>query len=170
MLAVSNRPQKVNRWSCSPNCDTHVDWAVTVNPIYVCRLWKRNGDNTHHCRSPTPALNGCDLTSPTLTQTSEQQYSDLKLTVSNWWPSTPYSRNTPKYFHEEPRRMFSRGRQSMPKRFGILPRFLEIWSVVLPGRKPHWVWPSFGSIISRYLFSRHMAYTFLGRLRREMPR
>ena len=47
---------------------------------------------------------------------------------------------------------------------------VNISSVVLrPGQKLHWVSSSFGSIISWHCFSRHMAYTFPGRLRRGTP-
>jgi len=41
-------------------------------------------------------VNGRDLTLPTRTQTSEQEYSDF--TTSNRRPSTPHSRNTPQSF------------------------------------------------------------------------
>ena len=37
----------------------------------------KSGDSTHHCRSPTPKLNGCDLPPSTRTQFSEQEYSYL---------------------------------------------------------------------------------------------
>jgi len=50
----------------------------------------------HHCRSPTPTLNGCDLTPSTRTQSSEQEYSYLAASMRH--PSTPYSRNTPQSF------------------------------------------------------------------------
>ena len=59
---------------------------------------KRSGDSTHPCGSPTPTVNGQDLTLPTRTQTSEQEYSDL--TASNGRPSTPYSPNTPRSFSQ----------------------------------------------------------------------
>ena len=57
---------------------------------------KRSGDSTHHCWSPTPALNGCDLTPSTRAQSSEQEYSYL--TARKRHPSTPYSHNTPQSF------------------------------------------------------------------------
>ena len=72
---------------------------------------KRSGDNTHRCLSPTPTVNGRDLTSPTQTQTSEQEYSDL--TTSNRRPPTLTPATLPKAFHEEPGRMLSRGQQSI---------------------------------------------------------
>jgi len=76
---------------------------------------KRSDGSTHpHCRSPTPTLNGRELTLPTRTQTSELEYSDL--VASNRRPSTPYSRNTPRVFHKEHGRMLSRGPQSMWRR------------------------------------------------------
>ena len=70
-----------------------------------------------------------------------------------------------------------RDRPSSVDVFGMLPRFLEnlleienlICTGILPGRKPYWVSPSSGSIISPHLFSTHLAYAFRGRLRREMP-
>jgi len=54
------------------------------------------GNSTHLCASPTPTVNGCDLTPPTRTQTSEQEYSDL--IFSDTRPSTTYSNNTTKNF------------------------------------------------------------------------
>jgi len=59
---------------------------------------KRSGDSTHPCRSPTPTMSGRDLTLPTRTQTSEQDYSDFM--ASNRRPSTPYSSNTPQSFSQ----------------------------------------------------------------------
>ena len=38
---------------------------------------KRSRESIQLCRSPTPVVNGCCLTTPTLTQTSEQERSDL---------------------------------------------------------------------------------------------
>jgi len=84
---------------------------------------KRGDDSTRPCRSPTPTANGCDLTPPTRTQTSEQKYNDLA--TSNRRPSTPHSRNTPRSFYEEAGGMLSRGRQNMYRRLGVLPEFLE---------------------------------------------
>jgi len=49
----------------------------------------KSGDSTCHCWSPTPTLNGCDLTQKT--QSSEQEYSYL--TASKRHPSNPYYRN-----------------------------------------------------------------------------
>ena len=47
------------------------------------RLWmQRSGDSTNPCRSPTPTVNGCDLTAPTRSQTSEQG------NTVNWRPAT----------------------------------------------------------------------------------
>ena len=67
---------------------------------------KRSGDSTHHSRSPTPTLNGCELTPSTRAQSSDQEYSGL--TASKRHPSTPYSRNTPKAFREKPGHTFPR--------------------------------------------------------------
>jgi len=55
-------------------------------------------DSTQPCRSSTPTVNGHDLTLPTQTQTSEQEYSDL--TASNKWPSIPHSQKTPQSFSQ----------------------------------------------------------------------
>ena len=55
---------------------------------------KRSGDSTHHCRSPTQTLNGCELTPSTGTQSSEQEC--RYLTASNRHPSTPYYHNIKK--------------------------------------------------------------------------
>jgi len=67
-----------------------VVWRILIQTM------KRSGDSTHHCRSLTPTLNGCDLTLSTRTQSSEQEYSYL--TASKRHPSTPYSRNIPQSF------------------------------------------------------------------------
>jgi len=84
---------------------------------------KRSGNSTHHCRSLTPTLNGCELTPSTRTQSSEQEYSYLM--ASKRHPSTPYSRN----IHQR----FSRGTRlyTFPMStkhvyvFGMLPGLLE---------------------------------------------
>ena len=74
---------------------------------------KRSGDSTHHCWSPTLTVNGRDLTFPTRTQTSEQEYNDLA--ASNGRQHRAHA-TLPKAFHKEPGRMLSRGRQSMWRR------------------------------------------------------
>ena len=139
----------------APNCDTLVHSAVTVYLIHVVETMKWWGDSTHPCQCPTPKVNGRDLTFPTWTQISEQQYSDL--TASNRRPSTPYSRN--KLFTRNPVVCFLEVDKAYVDVFGILPTFLknllesEISSVVLrPGRKPVCVSFSIGSIILRHLF------------------
>ena len=88
----------------------------------------------------------------------------------NWQPVTggpPHSipATVPKAFHEEPGCMLSRGQHNMCRRLWHTPKisrkFSGEWklsSVLRPGRKPHWVSSSFGSIISRDIFSRHLAY------------
>jgi len=71
---------------------------------------EKSSDNTHPCRSPTPSVNGRDLTFPTRTQISEQECCDL--TASNRRSSTLYSRNTPQNFSLETRSYaFSRSRK-----------------------------------------------------------
>jgi len=114
--------------------------------------WLKSGGSTHHCRSPTPKLNGCDLPPSTRTQFSEQEYSYL--TASKRHQSTPYSRNTHRTFREDPGNILSRGRQNMSILIWRAPRIsrkfagVEICSVVLrQQRKPRWVSSSFGSII-----------------------
>ena len=72
------------------NSDTLVDSAVTVYLIYI------DYEEDRRQRKPLLESNtayGCDLTLPTQTQTSEQEYSDL--TASNRLPLTPYFCNTP---------------------------------------------------------------------------
>jgi len=84
---------------------------------------KRSGDSKHPCQSPTPTVNGRDLTLPTRTQTSEQEYSDL--TASNRRPSTLYSRKSPQSFWRGTQsHAFSKSTKRVDV-FGILPRFLK---------------------------------------------
>ena len=46
---------------------------------------------------------------------------------------------------------------------------MKIWSMVLrPGRKPHWPSSNFDSTIFRHFLSRHLAYTFHGRLKSDI--
>ena len=113
-----------------------------------------SSDSTHHCRNPTPTLDGCDLTLLTRTQSSEQEYSYL--TASKRHPSTPCSRNTPLSFsHVEPGHILNRGGQNIvytslaySKNFSKICWRVEICSGALrPRRKQHWVSSSFGSII-----------------------
>ena len=113
---------------------------------------KRSGDSTHHCRSPTPTLNGYDLTPSTRTQFSEQEYSYS--TASKRHPSTPYSHNSSKLFMRNPTLLFPRSTKHVYKSLACSQDFSKIcwrvviWSVVLrPRRKPHWVSSSFGLII-----------------------
>jgi len=102
----------------APNCDTLVGSAVTVYPIHVVETVKRSGDNTHPCRSSTPTVIGHDLTFPTQTQTSEQEYSDL--TASKRRPPTPDSRNT-QIFTRNPVVCFLEVDKAFVDVFGILP-------------------------------------------------
>ena len=132
------------------------------------RLLKRSGDSTHHCRSPTPTLNGCDLSPSTETQPSELEYTYL--TASKRHPSTPYSHhNTPQSFSRgtQPYTYFTRSTNHVYKSFAYSQDFsnicwrVEICSVMLrPRRKPHWVSSSFGSII----FAASWGTLFLGGL------
>jgi len=105
----------------------------------------------------------------------EQEYSYL--TASKRWPSTPFSRNTPQSFSGGTRSYnFPRLTKHVYTSLECSQDFSKIcWrvefccDVLRPWRKPHRVSSSLGSIISRYLFTKHLAYTFLGRLRTEMP-
>jgi len=83
LVRLSNKVVSLNLAPFSEKVENH--W---------CRLW-RGVVTAHSCWSPTPTVNGRDLT-PTQTQTSEQEYCDL--TVSIRRPSTPYYRNTPQSF------------------------------------------------------------------------
>jgi len=82
---------------------------------------KRSGDSTHHCRSPTPTVNGCDSTPSTRTQSSEQECGYL--TASMWGTRQHRTPATPlKAFHEEPGHILSRNRQQMCIRLLHAPR------------------------------------------------
>jgi len=48
----------------------------------VLQTMKRSGESTHLCRSPTPMVNGRDLTLLTRTQTSDEEYSYLTAVLS----------------------------------------------------------------------------------------
>jgi len=113
----------------------------------------KSTDSTHHCWSPTPTLNGCDLTPSIETQSSEQEYSYL--TVSMRHPSTQYSRNTPQSFSQgtwaEYIPEFDKTCEGLYV-FGMLPGFFEN---LLESRNlfccastvMQWVSSSFGSIV-----------------------
>ena len=73
--------------------------------------------------SPPPKLNGCDLPPSTRTQFSEQEYSYLA--ASKRHPSTLYSHNTPKAFHENPAIYFPEVNKTCVYVFGMLSGFLE---------------------------------------------
>ena len=71
-----------------------------------------------------PTVNGRDLTLPTRTQTSEQEYSGLTASDKLW--SIPYYHNTPQSFSRGTGLMLSRGRQNVClKVFDKIPRFLN---------------------------------------------
>ena len=95
---------------------------------------KRSGDSTHHCWSPTLTVNGRDLTLPTRTQTSEQEYNDLA--ASNGRQHRAHAR-LPKAFRKEPGHYFLEVDKACEDVFNILPIFLkillesEVWSVLL---------------------------------------
>ena len=92
--------------------------------------------------------------------------------ASKRYPSTPYSHNTPKAFHEEPDHWLSRGRQNLSISLWHAPRISQIcWRVEIcyvmlwPRQKPHWVSSSFGSII----FATSWHTLFLGGLAKRCP-
>jgi len=129
-------------------------WTTNVN----CE--KGRWQHTPLLESNT-TVNGRDLTLPTRTQTSEQEYNDLA--ASNGRQHRVHS-TLPKAFHKEPGRMLLEVDKVCEDVFSILPIFFkillesEMWSVLLwPGRKPHWVSFRFDSIISRTPFSWHLA-------------
>jgi len=43
---------------------------------------EKGGDSTHPCRRRTPTVNGYYLTLPNRAQTSEQEYNDLKASIT----------------------------------------------------------------------------------------
>jgi len=123
----SSAKSSLNDWSCSSQL-WHTRRLGCDCLSNACRLW-RGVVTTHSCRRATPTVNGRDLTLPTLTQISEQQYNDF--TTSNRRSSTPYSRNTPKASHKEPGRMLPRIRRSMCRRLWhtakISQKFAAVW-------------------------------------------
>ena len=102
---------------------------------------------THHCRSPTPKLNDCELTTSTETQSSDQEYSYL--TTSKRHPSTLYShfpQHPPKLFTRNPAAYFPEVDKHVYTSLACSQDFskicwrVEICSVLLrPRRKPHGV-------------------------------
>ena len=112
---------------------------------------KRSGDSTHHCRSPTPTLNGCDLSPSTEKQSSEQEctWRPARGTRQHRTPTTP-----PKLFTRNPAIYFPEVDKACVEVFGMLPGFLEnmlesgnLICTAMATTKPHWVSSKFGSII-----------------------
>jgi len=68
---------------------------------------KRSDDSTHPCRSAKSTVNGWDLTPPTRTQTSEQEYIDLTANITGNRQHCTIA-TFPEAFHEGPVRMLSR--------------------------------------------------------------
>ena len=139
-IAVHSR--KCGTWKKNVQCiwRAGLNWSggwmgprAVVLPPPLMETVKRSGDSTHHCRSPTPTVNGRDFILPTRTQNSEQEYNDL--TASNRRSSTPYSTTLPRSFHEELGRMLSQGRQNMYKGFWLTPKisqkFTREWNLGL---------------------------------------
>jgi len=124
---------------------------------------KWSGESTHHSRSPTSTLNGCDLTQWTQTQSSEQEYGDL--TASNRHLSTPCSHIIPQSFsrgtwpYTFPRSMkHVHTSLACSQDFSKICWRVEMFSVVLrPRQTPPWVSSNFG-------FPGILAYTLPGGL------
>ena len=144
-------------------------------------------------RSPTLRFNGCDLTPPatkTLPYALSRWIKHVKThlaRVPTWGSATPgrvekccppnfrFIRGRPfamPSFHQKRRRgalppppLVGSLRLAHSQDFSKICWIVTIWSVVLrPGWKPHWISTGFVSNISRYTFSRHLAYTlFQGR-------
>ena len=117
-VAVPNHPREASGW--------HVQLPAATCPSN--RLWlfhqfiwniKRRGDSTNHCRSLTLTVNGCDLTLPTRTQMSEQEYNDL--TVKGCDQHRTHA-TLAKAFPEELSRILSRGRPNMCRRLWHTPK------------------------------------------------
>ena len=102
-------------------------------------------DITHHCRNPTPTLNDCESTPTTVTQSSEQEYGELR--ASNRHPSTPCSHNiTQSFSRGTGPYTFPRSTKLVNTSLACSQDFLKVWwrveisSVVLrPRQKSHWV-------------------------------
>jgi len=98
-------------YSAASDNDTVIDSAGdclshTVHDMSV--------DSTYPCPSQNPTLNGCNLTPPALTQTSEQEYSDTWRSVTCGRQRSTLAALT-KAFCEGPSRMLSRGQQNMSR-------------------------------------------------------
>ena len=135
---------------------------------------KRNGDSTHPCRSPTTTISSCGLTWPTRAQTSEQEYNDLK--VNKRGPSSPYYRCTPQSFSRGTwSYAFLRSAKHVEASLAYsqdLTKFAGEWNLVCSAmaRKTALGIIQFWFNYFEPSFSMHLAYTFAGRLRREMLR
>jgi len=86
---------------------------------------KKSDDSPHPCRSATPTVNSCDLTSPTRTQIFQQEYNDL--TASKRQSSTLYSRSqySQQLFTKNLVVCFLEVERTRVDVFGMLPRFFE---------------------------------------------
>ena len=132
---------------------------------------KRSGDNTHHCRSPTPTLIGCDSITSTRTQSSEQGYSYL--TACKNHSSTSYSHNTPELFMRNPTVCLAKVNKTCVYVFGMLPGCLEnllesgnVFCSATPTTKT-----ALGFIQVWFNYFRGiLSYTLPGRLSKQMPR
>ena len=126
----------------------------------------------HTLSESTTTVNGCDLTSPTRSQTSEQACSVL---ASNRRPSAPYSCNTPQCCSGG--RVVSRGQQNMRRHHWHTPKisqkFVGEWKFGLQCYVQDKT--ARGNIQLRFSYFTASSFkalcvygTFLGRRRKEM--
>jgi len=131
---------------------------------------KRRRDKTHSCLKPTPKWNGFDcipMTEHGLLVSSRK---------TKWQEKFDHQCHTPtklsKVYLEEPDEV----KKAYKEVFVIFPRFLkdllrseDLVRDARPGRKPHCPPSNFDSTISRHFLSRHLAYTFPGKLISDIP-
>ena len=70
--AEPNHQRIAYDWSCNFQ-SWHTHQLGSICRSNSCKQWKRRGDKTQHCRSPTPTWNGFDCLPFTRTQTSGLQ-------------------------------------------------------------------------------------------------
>jgi len=132
---------------------------------------KRSGDSKHNCRSPTPTLNGCDLPrrhGHNLLSRNTFIRLPTRGTRQHRTPTTPS-----KLFMRNPTLYFPKVDKTCVYVFGILPGFLE--SLVESGNlvcdSVAAMETALGIIKFWFSYSRGiLAFTFPGRLNKEMPR
>jgi len=141
--------------------------AVWITPI---QTMKRIGDSTHHCRSPTPKLNGCDLAPSTRTQFSEQEYSYL--TTNKRHVPTPTPATPPKFFTRNPAIYFPEDDKTYVHVFdmfpGLLENLLESGNLFYSATAATKITLGIIQLCFNY-FRSALAHTLPGRLSNEMP-